>query len=305
MSDLEEIRSFVQLVDAGTATRAAEIRGTAVSAISRRLKDLETRLGVQLLQRTTRKMNLTEEGRLFYDRAVRILSDLAEAEAEVSRQSAVLKGKLKIAAPLSFGVAHLSPALSAFMQAHPDIEVKLDMSDRQVDLLEEGFDLAIRIGDLKDSTLMARKIAPICHVVCAAPAFFEAHGIPQHPEDLSGLPGLCYGNFPNPSAWSYRGPDGETGTVMVHPRLESTNGDSIREAAIAGLGVLCEPTFILNEAITAGALQPVLLDYRWHNMALYAVYPATRHVPQRVRALIDFLVDRFGETPYWDCCIER
>lgn len=299
------MRSFVQLVNAGTATKAADIRGVAVSAISRRMKDLETRLGVQLLQRTTRKMNLTAEGRLFYDHAVRILADLADAEAEVTQQSQVLTGTLKIATPLSFGVAHLSSAISAFMHAHQELTVNLDMSDRQVDLLEEGFDLAIRIAALRDSTLMARRIANFRHVVCASPGFFKEHGMPTHPSQLEGLPGLCYGNLPNPPLWSYRGPDGSQGTVLVKSRLLSTSGDALRDAAIAGLGVLCEPSFIVHRAIENGQLQPALIDYRWYDMAIYAVYPATRHLSFRVRAFVDFLVGRFGEKPYWEACLDQ
>lgn len=299
------MRSFVHLVDAGSATKAARARGLAVSAISRRIKDLETRLGVQLVHRTTRTMGLTDEGRVFYDRCVKILADLAEAEAEVTQRSDGLRGILKIATPLSFGIAHLSPALSAFMHTHPDLVIHLDMNDRPVDLVAEGFDLAVRIGELKDSTLTARKIANFRHVVCAAPSFFKAHGYPSHPRDLEGLPGLCYGNLPNPPVWSYRGPSGETGTVRVRTRLESTNGDALREAAIAGLGVLCEPCFIVHGGIESGALEPVLIEYQWYEMGIYAVYPAQRHLPTRVRVLIDYLAGRFGDTPYWETCLHR
>lgn len=300
MSELEEIRTFVQLVDAGSSTRAAERRGLAVSAISRRMKELEARLGVQLIQRTTRRMHLTDVGRTYYDRCVRLLADLAEAEAEVTERHASLKGRLKIAAPVSFGTAHLAPALSAFMHAHPEIEIVLDMSDRRVDLVEEGFDLAVRIGELADSSLMARRIAGMRHVVCAAPAFFEQHGKPRAPDDLEDMPGLCYGNLQNPDIWTYRAADGLIGRVRVKPRLTSTNGDALREAAVAGLGVLCEPSFIVHSAVERGLIQPVLTDYRWYDMAIYALFPQTRHLSNKVRRLIDFLIDRFGPNPYWD-----
>ncbi len=300
MSELEEMRSFVELVDAGSATRAAARRGLAVSAISRRMKDLEARLGVQLLKRTTRSMSLTDEGRLFYDRCVRLLADLAEAEADVTQRSGVLSGRIKIASPLSFGVAHLSPAISAFMHAHPNIAIELDMSDRRVDLVEEGFDLAIRIGALSDSALTVRRIAGFRHVVCAAPAFIAEHGVATAPSDLEGAPGLCYGNFARPDVWSYRGPAGEAGSVTVSARLICNNGDVLREAAIAGLGVVCEPSFVLHRAVEAGHLRPMLTAYRWYDMAIYALFPPTRHLSTRVRALIDFLADRFGDRPYWD-----
>lgn len=305
MSELEEMRSFVQLVDAGSATRAAELRGVATSAISRRMKDLETRLGVQLLKRTTRTMSLTDEGRLFYDRCVRLLAELAEAEAEVTQQNTHLTGRLKVAAPLSFGVMHFAPAIAEFMTLHPDVNVELDLSDRRVDLVEEGFDLAIRIGELADSSLMGRKVASCRHVVCASPDFFSRQGLPVEPRDLQGMPGLCYANLPNPAQWHYRGSNGEEGSVKVDTRLLSTNGDALKEAAIAGLGVLCEPSFIVHRAIDEGKLYPVLIDYRWYNMGIYAVYPSTRHLSARVRTLIDFLIKRFGEMPYWETCLDR
>lgn len=300
MNELEEMRSFIQLVDSGSATKAANVRGLAVSAISRRLKDLETRLGVQLLNRTTRRMSLTDEGRLFYDHAIRILDDLKEAEAQVSQTGGALSGTLKIAVPVSFGIAHLSPAVSAFMHAHHDIAIHLDMSDRRVDLVEEGFDLAIRIGSLADSSLIARKIGTFRHVACASPDFFSARQIPQHPDDISGWPGLCYGNMTRPNIWKHVGPDGEAGSVTVEPRLVANNGDALREAAIAGLGILSSPSFIVHRAIEEKLLQPVLLDFQWFEMAIYAVYPPTRHLSQRVRRFIDFLASRFGDHPYWD-----
>lgn len=305
MSEIEEMRSFVQLVDSGTATKAAEIRGRAVSAISRRMKDLEARLGVQLLNRTTRRMSLTDEGRIFYDRAVQILADLAEAEAEVTQTGGALSGTLKIAAPVSFGVAHLSPAISAFMHAHHDISIRLDMSDRRVDLVEDGFDLAIRIGALEDSSLIARKIGTFRHVACGAPALFDARTLPQHPTDIEGWPGLCYGNLSKPDVWTWSGPDGESGIIKVEQRLVANNGDALREAAIAGHGILCEPSFIVHGAVERGLLQPILTQFNWYDMAIYAVYPPTRHLSRRVRRFIDFLSDRFGDNPYWDDFLPR
>ena len=306
MNELEELRTFVQLVDSGSATRAAAVRGVAVSAISRRLKELEQRLGVQLLQRTTRRMHLTDEGQLFYRRATRILGELTEAELEVTRYSTQLKGTLKIAAPVGFGVAHLVPAVTAFMHQHPELNLQLDMSDRRIDLLEEGFDLAIRIGSLAASALRARRIADFDHVVCAAPSLLNRVGTPTHPADLEGAPALCYGNLARPEHWRYQHHSrDEEGEFDVSPRLLATNGDAIREAAIAGHGYACEPSFIVHRAVEQGQLVPLFLDYRWYDMGIYAVYPETRHVSQRVRAFIDFLVDRFGTDPYWNRFITR
>ena len=304
MSELEEVRTFIQLVDSGSATRAAAVRGVAVSGISRRMKDLETRLGVKLLQRSTRSMQLTVEGQIYYDRCVGILAELEAAEAEITDQSKSLQGVLRIAAPLSFGVSHLSPALSAFMHTHPEISVELDLSDKRVDLIEDGFDLAIRIGVLEDSTLKARKLVDVQYVVCAAPGFFQKSGYPDKPKDLQGLPGLCYGNLHNSSVWKFVAPNGKSGRVTVNKRLTSTNGDSLREAAISGLGILCEPSFIVHAAVKKKLLRPVLTNYKWFGASVYAVYPDSRFLSLKSRRFIDFLVDRFTPNPYWETFLE-
>ncbi|MEL6373927.1 MAG: LysR family transcriptional regulator [Pseudomonadota bacterium] len=303
MSELEEMRSFVQVVESGSATKAATVRGVAVSAISRRMKDLEARLGVQLIKRTTRKMTLTQEGRSFYERAVRILSDLAEAEAEITHKDARLTGELRVSIPVSFGMTQVAPFLSVFMSAHPDLVVKVDMSDRRVSLVEEGFDVGIRIGRLGDSSLKARKILAFRHVLCAAPAFFKRHGMPTRPDDLKGWPALCYGHLAHPTRWPYVDPAGHAGEVQVDARLEATNGDVLREAGIAGHGVLCEPSFIVHRALEAGTLVPALMDHRWFGMSIYAIYPPTRHVSLRVRRFIDDLVDHFDGAPSWEACL--
>lgn len=300
MNELEQIRTFVQLVDAGSSTKAAELRGLAVSAISRRMKELENRLGVQLLQRTTRKMHLTDAGRVFYERCVQLLADLADAEAEVTESNAVLRGRLRVAVPLSLGIAHLVPAIVEFMNCHPELRIELDMSDRQVDLVEEGFELAIRVGRLRDSSLMARKIGDFRHVVCASPDFLSVCGEPEHPADMRGWPALCYSHLSRPSSWHFDSGTGDSGSVDVEARMLSTNGDALREAAIAGLGVICEPSFIVHDAVERGLLKVVLQQYRWHDMAIYAVYPPTRHLSTKVRRFIDFLARRFGDEPYWE-----
>lgn len=304
MSKLEEMRIFVTLVEMGSSTKTANKLGLANSAISRRMKELESRLDVQLIQRTTRKMHVTEDGEIFYGQCKRILQDIDEAEALVSCAAHRLSGNIRIAAPLSFGVGHLSSAISAFMHQHPEVNIDIDMSDRRVDLIEEGFDLAIRIGKLDDSSLRARKLSPIRLMVCCSPSFIMQYGKIEHPDDLKALPALCYSNSKHPERWLYTAKSGEQGSVQVTPRMRSTNGDTLREAAIAGLGVVCEPTFITHNALRNKTLIPVLTDYEWFDMNMYAVFPETRYVSARVRALIDFLVSRFGDAPYWDDCYE-
>ena len=300
MNELTQIKSFVALVESGSISKAAERMDIAVSAVSRRLKELESSLGVQLVQRTTRKMHITEAGEKFYRRCGRLLDDLEEAKHEASNTATALSGTLRIATPLSFGVAHLSPAIAAFMHLHPQIKIELDMSDRRIDLVEEGLDLAIRIGTLEDSSLMARKLASVRHVVCASPDFLNRHGIPSTPQDLSALPALCYGNLSQPDTWHYHDKDSKPGQVKVPMRMRANNGDALVEAAIAGLGVLCEPSFIVHGSVERGVLKPLLTDYQWNPMGIFAVYPQTKHMPTRVRAFIDFLVSSFGDTPYWE-----
>lgn len=300
MNELTQIKSFVALVESGSISKAAERMDIAVSAVSRRLKELESGLGVQLVQRTTRRMHITEAGEKFYRRCGRLLDDLEEAKHEASNTATALSGTLRIATPLSFGVAHLSPAVAAFMHLHPQIKIELDMSDRRIDLVEEGLDLAIRIGTLEDSSLMARKLASVRHVVCASPDFLNRHGIPSTPQDLSALPALCYGNLSQPDTWHYHDKDSKPGQVKVPMRMRANNGDALVEAAIAGLGVLCEPSFIVHGSVERGVLKPLLTDYQWNPMGIFAVYPQTKHMPTRVRAFIDFLVSSFGDTPYWE-----
>ena len=300
MNELTQIKSFVALVESRSISKAAERMDIAVSAVSRRLKELESGLGVQIVQRTTRRMHITEAGEKFYRRCGRLLDDLEEAKREANNTATALSGTLKIATPLSFGVAHLSPAVAAFMHLHPQIKIELDMSDRRIDLVEEGLDLAIRIGALEDSSLMARKLASVRHVVCASPDFLNRHGIPSTPQDLSALPALCYGNLSQPDTWHYHDKDSKPGQVKVPMRMRANNGDALVEAAIAGLGVLCEPSFIVHGSVERGVLKPLLTDYQWNPMGIFAVYPQTKHMPTRVRAFIDFLVSSFGDTPYWE-----
>lgn len=300
MNEFSQIKTFVALVESRSISKAAEKMDIAASAVSRRLKELESNLGVQLVQRTTRKMHITEAGDKFYRRCGRLLEEFEEAKQEASNTATALRGTLKIATPLSFGVAHLSPAIAAFMHLHPQIKIDLDMSDRRIDLVEEGLDLAIRIGTLEDSSLMARKLASVRHVVCASPDFFNHYGTPQTPQDLAELPALCYGNLDQPDTWHYRDKDNRPAKVKVALRMRATNGDALVEAAVAGLGILCEPSFIVHGAVERGVLIPALTDYQWYAMNIYAVYPQTRHVPARVRAFIDFLASHFGEAPYWE-----
>lgn len=300
MGRFDDISTFVQVVDGGSFTTAAERLSIAKSAVSRRVADLESRLGAQLLQRTTRRLHLTETGRDFYERAVRILADLEEAELIVSQAHGRLRGTLRVAAPLTFGVRHLGPAIRDFAIRHPEIEFDIDFNDRQIDLIHEGFDLGVRIARLADSTLVARKLAPVRLVVSASPAYLSRVGMPATPSDLVSHRCLCYTLASEPRVWRYRAPDGSAGSVKVASGIRANNGDFLLDAAIAGQGILLSPTFICHEALANGRLVSLLTGYRWSDVAAYALYPRTRHLSVRVRAFVDFLVSRFSGGPYWD-----
>jgi DNA-binding transcriptional LysR family regulator len=299
MSKYEEIETFVRVVEAGSITKAAHQLKIAKSAVSRRLKELEARLGVQLMTRTTRKLTLTDTGETLYNRFVVVLADWEESESAASDAQCALAGSIRIAAPLSFGVAHLGPAIIDFMREHPLVDFDIDFSDRKVDLIAEGMDLAIRIGDLSDSSLIARKIATMSTAAAASPAYLTRHGTPQTPDDLKTHKDLRYG-YRTSASWNYTGPDGVEGKIEMTPRLRATNGEFLRDAAVAGEGVLIEPRFIIYENLRDGSLVEILPDYQWPQITAYAVYPPTRHLSVRVRAFVNFLIDRYKGTPYWE-----
>lgn len=298
MSQFSELNAFVCVVDRGSFSAAAEQLGIVKSAVSKKVSELELRLGVKLLNRTTRRLNLTDSGQLFYDRAKQILHDLTEAESLVLSESTALRGTLKVAAPLSFGISHLASAINDFMLENDGIKIDVDLNDRQVNVIEEGFDLAIRIGHLKDSTLMARKLAPIKLLLCASPEYIHIWGEPKTPQDLQGHQALNYGNIGK--NWRFIDSHGKACNVQVPVRMRANNGEILLDAAIAGLGVVLTPSFIAYKAIKEKRLQAIMTDYTIEDSSAYAVYPQTRFVSYRVRKFIDFLTARFAGQPYWD-----
>ena len=303
MNRLLEMEIFVRVVDAGSISGGAERMDMVKSAVSRRLGELESRLGVQLLNRTTRRLSLTAAGSEFYERCNTILTDVTDAEANVAAADAILEGRLRVAVPLSFGIEHVGPAISDFMQVHPGLVVELDFNDRQVDLVAEGFDLGIRIAKLSDSSLIARKLTPIRHVICASPAYWDEYGRPVHPDALKQHVALRY-TLSAKRSWRYMASDGRRGAITVPAQTSANNGTFLSQAAANGAGVICMPVFIVYRLIESGKLEPVLLDYQWGDLHAWAVYPKTRHLPYRVRALIDQLASTFGEVPYWEHCLK-
>jgi len=305
MLKTEEIQAFVHIVKAATMTAAAVRLGVAKSAVSRRLSELEEQLGVELFHRTTRKLVLTESGQGFYTRCIQILADIEEAEHAVSQSHHELSGQLRVAAPLSFGVMHLGPAIIEFQKQHPKLSFDINFNDRQIDLIQEGFDLGIRIADLKDSSLIARKLAKMSTVVCASPGYIKQHGAPITPEELVNHPCITYSYLDNPNHWSFINNQGAEQIIKVPKLMQANNGSFLSCAAIAGLGILRQPTFISYESITKGQLIPILQNFSIAEINAYAIYPPTRHLSQRVRRFIDFLVERFSGTPYWEQCLNH
>ena len=298
MNQYEEMQTFVRIVDAGSITKAAEQMNTVKSAISRRLTDLEKRLGVSLLTRTTRTQTLTSSGKGYYEQCLRLIDDLAEVESRVRNEHCALRGKIRIAAPLSFGLSHLGPALRKFNEIHPDIQFDIDFNDRKTDIIEEGFDLAIRISKLEDSTLIARKITTFNILLCASPGYLKKHGRPKTPQDLeNGHVKLQYKG--QSEIWSFYDKD-QLINVRVSKAIATNNGDFLCDAAIDDLGLLYTPDFICYKAIRLGQLEVILQEYTDRNkINAYAVYPQTRHLSLRVRSLVDYLVQYFADKSYW------
>ena len=305
MNRFENMDSFIRVVEAGSISGAAERLNVAKSAVSRRLKELEKHLGVELFHRTTRQMNLTDTGRAFYHQAVRILDDVLEAEIATSQAHGTLKGSLKIALPSTFGLMHMGPIINDFIKEHPQIEFDLDFNDREVDLIQEGFDLAIRIANLPDSSLIARRIAPVKTVICASPDYLKQMGIPQSPEDLIEHKCLVYSLQRDFEYWHLTDANGNEIKTKIYPYLKASTGEFLKEAAVDGQGIILVPTFIAYKEIENGSLIPLLKDYTSPQINAYAIYPQTRHLSQRVRAFVDLLVKRFEGTPYWDLCLQE
>lgn len=303
MDRFDDLKTFVEVAERRSVRQAADALDRAPSAVSRRIKDLEKRLQTQLLTRTTRQITLTSAGERLLVNARRILDELDEAEACAAADTQQISGELRIATPMSFGLSHLAAALADFMIEHPAIRIDADLDDRPVNLADNRIDVAIRIGNLPDSSLKARKLAPVHHAVAASPDFWAEHGVPRTPDKLDGLPGLCYSNINSPHIWPWSNARGRRGQVTLESRYRASNGDALVEAAIRGLGVVRLPTFVMDTAVRAGSLQPVLQSTNWGVTALHLLFPNTAFLPARTRVFIDFLVRRFGQQADWDSCL--
>lgn len=303
MARLDEMAAFAAVVDAGSFSAAARALGLSKSAVSKQVGRLEDRLGVRLLNRTTRRLSLTEAGTTFHAACRRVLDEAESAEQAVSDLAAAPRGLLKLNAPMSFGFLHLGAAIPAFHQRYPQIRVDVTMNDRFVDLVEEGYDVAIRIGALRDSSLIARRLAPSRTVLCASPAYLERRGRPRQPADLAQHDCLLYANCATPREWTVNGPGGRQ-TVAVDGPLIANNGDLLSGAALAGMGIARLPTFIVGSHLRSGRLELVLPDHPVPEEGIHAVYPHGRNLSAKVRVFVDFLAERFGPEPYWDAGLD-
>jgi len=296
-TDLIDVLSFVRVVETGSFARAAERMGLSKPVLSRRVARLEDQLGARLLTRTARGAQPTDIGQSYYARAANILTELEAAQEVVAEAVTQIAGPIRLTGPLSFGVQYLAPALAEFMREHPRIELDVEFDDRTVDLAGGGYDLAVRIGKLADSSLIARRIAPVRKVLVGSPEYLSRHGRPLRPADLADHQILFYAS----EQWRFRvGARWET--IRLSPILRSNKGEMLRAAAEAGQGLCALPSFIASPAIADGSLEVVLRDFPLEEGALHAVMPPGRATTARVRALVDFLVKRFGPEPVWDPC---
>jgi DNA-binding transcriptional LysR family regulator len=296
---LAEMSVFSKVVAAGSLSAAARELGLSPAVISRRLAALESRLGVRLINRTTRSLHLTDEGATYYDTCARLLAEIEEADAAVAAGRAEPRGPLKVALPASFGHLHVAPLVPRFAARYPNVQLALSLSDRTVNVIEEGFDLAVRIADLADSSLAARKLAPNRRVVCASPDYLKRNGTPHTPQDLVGHNCLTTTDFA--MTWDYKDPEERSGAVRVSGRYACDNWEVLREWALAGLGIALKSTWDIRQQLEDGSLVPLFPGYTFaSDVAIYAVYPHRRFLPAKTRAFIEFLADSFGPEPYWD-----
>ena len=293
------MRVFNAVVDAGSFAGAADKIDLSRGMATRYVAQLEAHLGVRLLNRTTRKLSLTEAGHDYHERAAQVLAMVAEAQSSVVQEASVPRGTLRIASSHAFGVRHLGWAITEFLQRYPDVKIDVALNDRVVDLVEEGFDLGIRVATQISPGLIARKLTRARIVACASPGYLKKHGVPTSPEDLVDHNCLSYAYLNLPNEWHFRR-KGVERKVLVSGDLRGNSGDILRNAAVEGLGVILQPTFLIYEALREKKLVRILSDWEADELTVFAVYPNRKFLPPKVRSFIDFLAERFGPEPYWD-----
>jgi DNA-binding transcriptional LysR family regulator len=304
MDRLATMETFVRVVEAGSFVAAADRIGLSPAMVSRHVQDLEERLGTRLLNRTTRRISLTEPGAAYYERCQQVLRDIDEMDLSVAREVQQPRGVLRVNAPVVFGTRHLSPLLAEYEGRYPEVAIDLNLTDRFIDLVEESADLAVRIGTLTESTLVARRLCPIRLVLCASPGYLERHGTPRTPDDLAHHNCLGYTYTRGGAEWEFSGPDGPV-VVSIRGSLRANHGEVLHRAALDGLGLALQPTFIAGDALACGLLRPVLSDYCPTEISAYAVFLSRKFLSAKVRTFVDFLAEKFGPEPYWDAWSTR
>lgn len=299
MDKFQEMASFVAVVEAGSFVGAADATGLSKAAVSRHVAELEQRLGARLLHRTTRRLSLTDDGQLFFARAKEMLAAIDEAESEISSRSGEPSGLLRINAPLTFGVMHLAPLWGRFAQLYPKVSLDIELSDRVVDLVEEGYDLAVRITNLPSSQLVSRQLASTRMVACASPPYLALHGTPQHPRDLAQHEVISYSYWAARNEWTFVAPDDNPVVVRTRARIHANNGDTCRAAALDHQGIILQPDFLVADDLRRGDLVELFPGYRAMTLGIHAVYPSRKHLPIKTRRLVDFLVEAFA-VPAWN-----
>lgn len=300
MDRLESDRMFVAVMEAGSFTAAAGRLGTSSGQASKLVSRLESELGVRLLSRTTRAVSPTEAGQAYFDRLRPLLEEFDNLDAAVRDASHAPRGRLRLTAPLTFGTMEIAPALNEFASAFPEIELDVSFSDRVVNLVDEGFDLAVRVGRPSDSSMIARKLCDVRIVVIGSPAYLERLGEPETHDALSRFDCIIDTNFKEPSRWPFRDAEGNSVSVHVDGRIRYSNAEACLNAAVAGLGLACVPGFIAGEALRSGQVRQVLKAFETEPYAVHALYPHSRHLAGKVRVLVDFLVERYRGVPHWE-----
>ena len=299
MDRLNSMCHFIEVVKESGFTPAASKLGLSRAQISKSVMQLESHLGTRLLNRTTRRISLTDTGKVYFERCQSILEDIDELDTSMGEHNSVPRGRLLICAPTSFGILHLQNALTQYQNTFPEVQISLSLSDRFIDVIKEGFDVVIRIAELEDSSLIARKLAPCKRVFCASPEYLKQQGTPHKPQDLANHRCLIYSNELKPDAWKINGPQGIE-SVKVSGPMCADNGDMLKAAALNHMGVTLLPTFIVGDALKRGLLVQVLNEYCPPDISIYAVFPSRRFLSAKVRSFIDHLALYFAEEPEWD-----
>ncbi len=303
MDSLSDVAVFVNVVDEGSFTAAADKLNLSRPVVSKYISRLEERLGARLLNRTTRRLSLTEAGRIFYDRSRVGLQEIEEAQLEISRLQESPRGVLRVNSPMSFGIAHLAPLVAEFTTRYPDVSVDMNLDDRQVDVVEEGYDVSVRIAEMPDSSLVARRVAACRHAVVASPSYLQKHGTPRTPDDLREHNILSFSYQASANVWHFIGPDHKPVAVPVTGTVQMNNSLALRNALLGGVGIMRTPTFVVGNDIQQQRLIRLLPKFQAPEVSIFLVYPQRRHLSPKVRAFVDFIAQEISDPPAWDTAV--